>query len=348
MNYTPPRRSEGTLQSVRAKQPWPQGKPFRILSIDGGGIRGVFPAAYLAELENRFLSRRSTASYFDMIAGTSTGGIIALALAHGMTAAEALAIYRDRGARIFPPRTGVSKWRQTLRWVSKPKHDPAVLKDELLQVFGSAVLDDAKSRLIIPSFEGLYGEPFIYKTPHHPDYQNDRHKKFAHVALHTTAAPSYFPAVADDGYIMIDGGVWANNPVMNAVVDALACFDVPRENLRVLSLGTGDGTFTVEPTAQNGGIAQWGFLRSFSAAARAQSKNALGQAYLLVGKPNVLRIDVPESDRPIPMDDVGRSLNELPLVARSMAEASGQHIKEVFLSELVQPFVPCSKVSVCS
>src|ERR1700733_2495589 len=89
MNYTPPRRSEGTLQSVRAKQPWPQGKPFRILSIDGGGIRGVFPAAYLSEFENRFLSRRSIASYFDMIAGTSTGGIIALALAHGMTAAEA-------------------------------------------------------------------------------------------------------------------------------------------------------------------------------------------------------------------------------------------------------------------
>jgi len=114
-----------------------------------------------------------------------------------------------------------------------------------------------------------------------------------------------------------------------------------------ISLGTGDGTFTVEPSAQNGGIAQWGFLRSFSAAARAQSKNALGQAYLLVGKPNVLRIDVPESDRPIPMDDVGRSLNELPLVARSMAEASGQHIKEVFLSEVVQPFVPCSKVSIC-
>ena len=71
--------------------------------------------------------------------------------------------------------------------------------------------------------------------------------------------PPYFPAVVDDGYVMIDGGVWANNPVMNAVVDALACFDVPRENLRVLSLGTGDGTFTVEPTAQNGGIAQWGF-----------------------------------------------------------------------------------------
>jgi hypothetical protein len=304
----------------------------------------VFPAAYLAELERRFLAGRSIADYFDMIAGTSTGGIIALALAHGMTSAETLAIYRDRGGRIFPTLLGISKWRQALRWVSKPKHDQTALRNELLHVFGETVLDDAKSRLIIPSFEGLYGEPFIYKTPHHPDYQNDRHKKFAHVALHTTAAPSYYPAVADDGYVMIDGGIWANNPVMNAVVDALACFDVPRENLRVLSLGTGDGTFTVQPAAQNGGIAQWAFLRSFSAAARAQSKNALGQAYLLVGKPNVMRIDMPESDRPIPMDDLGRSLNELPLVARSMAEASGYHVKDVFLNDVARPFVACPKV----
>jgi uncharacterized protein len=341
MNYVPPRRSDGTIQSARLKQPWPQDRPFRILSIDGGGIRGVFPAAYLAEMERRFLGGRSIANYFDMIAGTSTGGIIAFALARGMTSTEALKIYAERGARIFPARRGLKKWQQLLRWLSKPKHDQAALKDELLQVFGDAVLDDAKTRLVIPSFEGLHGEPFIYKTPHDPDYQNDRHKKFAHVALHTTAAPSYYPAVNDDGYIMIDGGVWANNPVMNAVVDALACFDVPRENLRILSVGTGDSTFTVGADAQNGGIAQWAFLRSFSAAARAQSKNALGQAFLLVGKPNVVRIDPPESDRPIAMDDVARSLRELPEVARSMVEASGHHIHGVFLTETVDPFVRC-------
>lgn len=90
MSYIPPRRSDGTIQHTRLKQPWPQGRPFRILSIDGGGIRGVFPAAVLAELENRFLNGGSIANHFDMIAGTSTGGIIALALAHGMTAQQAL------------------------------------------------------------------------------------------------------------------------------------------------------------------------------------------------------------------------------------------------------------------
>jgi hypothetical protein len=341
MNYIPPRRSDGTIQHTRVKQPWRQGRPFRILSIDGGGIRGVFPAAFLAELESRFLGGSSIANHFDMIAGTSTGGIIALALAHGMTAREALNIYLDRGDRIFPPAVGLSKMSRMLRWVFKPKHDQAALKEELLRVFGDKVLDDAVTRLVVPSFEGRHGEPFVYKTPHHPDYQKDRHKKFAHVALHTTAAPTYYPGVEDDGYIMIDGGIWANNPVMNALVDALACFDVAREDVRILSLGTGESTFTVDERARLGGIKEWAFLRSFNAAARAQSRNALGQAYLLVGKNNVTRIDVPESDAPIAMDDVQRSVRELPMVARSLVEGAGHHLERVFLDGAVEKFVRC-------
>jgi patatin-like phospholipase/acyl hydrolase len=323
------------------KQPWPQGRLFRILSIDGGGIRGVFPAAFLAELERRFLGGASIANHFDMIAGTSTGGIIALALAHGMTAQQALNIYLERGKRIFPPAAGLSKVSRKLRWVCKPKHDQVALNEELLSIFVDKVLDDAVTRLVIPSFEGRHGEPFLYKTPHHPDYQKDRHKRFAHVALHTTAAPSYYPGVEDDGYIMIDGGIWANNPVMNALVDALACFDIAREDVRILSLGTGEATFTVDERARNGGIKDWAFLRSFNAAARAQSRNALGQTYLLVGKNNVSRIDVPESDAPIAMDDVTRSVRELPLVARSLVEGAGHHIERVFLDSVVEKFLRC-------
>lgn len=341
MNYIPPRRSDSTIQHARLKQPWPLGRPFRILSIDGGGIRGVFPAAVLAELESRFLSGGSIANHFDMIAGTSTGGIIALALSHGMTAREALNIYLERGERIFPPAAGLGKVSRVLRWLFKPKHDQAALKEELLRIFGDKVLDDAVTRLVIPSFEGRHGEPFLYKTPHHPDYQKDRHKKFAHVALHTTAAPSYYPGVEDDGYIMIDGGIWANNPVMNALVDALACFDIAREDVRILSLGTGESTFTIDERARNGGIKDWAFLRSFNAAARAQSRNALGQAYLLVGKNNVTRIDVPESDAPIAMDDVQRSVRELPMVARSLVEGAGHHIERVFLDGAVEQFIRC-------
>jgi patatin-like phospholipase/acyl hydrolase len=338
MNYIPPRRSDGTIQHARLKQLWPQGRPFRILSIDGGGIRGVFPAAVLAELEGRFLSGGSIANHFDMIAGTSTGGIIALALAHGMTAREALNIYLERGERIFPPAAGLGKVSSVLRWLFKPKHDQTALKEELLRIFGDKVLDDAFTRLVIPSFEGRHGEPFLYKTPHHPDYQKDRHKKFAHVALHTTAAPSHYPGVEDDGYVMIDGGIWANNPVMNALVDALACFNIAREDVRILSLGTGESTFTVDERARTGGIKDWAFMRSFNAAARAQSRNALGQAYLLVGKNNVTRIDVPESDTPIALDDVQRSVRELPMVARSLVEGAGHLIERVFFDSAVEQF----------
>jgi len=341
MEYIPPRRSDGTIQQTRVKLPWPKDRLFRILTIDGGGIRGVFPAAYLAEIERRFLNGASIASYFDLVAGTSTGGIIALALGHGMTAKQALEVYTQRGEQIFPSKGRIGAVARLIRWMIKPKHDQSILKNELLGVFGDKVLDDSTKRLVIPSFEGLHGEPFIYKTPHHPDYKNDRHKRFAHVALHTTAAPSYLPGVEDDGFIMIDGGIWANNPIMNALVDALACYEVPRENIRILSLGTGEARFTVDESTRNGGALKWMGLRTFKAAARAQSKNALGQAYLLVGKQNVLRIDPPESDNPIALDDVRRSLRELPEMARSLVEGSGHRVKDMFLEDQVDPFIKC-------
>ncbi|WP_219821624.1 CBASS cGAMP-activated phospholipase [Sneathiella aquimaris] len=335
------RRSDGTIQQRRVLQSWPTGKPFRILSIDGGGIRGVFPAAYLAELERRFLGGASVGDHFDMIAGTSTGGIITLALAKGMTAEQALSIYTKRGEKIFPSKRGLPR---LLRWATsffKPKHDQAVLREELKVEFGTTLFGEARNRCVIPSFDGLYGEPVIYKTPHHPDYKLDQHKTLVDIALHTTAAPTIFPAVKDGGYVMIDGGIWANNPIMNALVDALACYDVPRENIRILSLGTGEATFSLSETAQKGGKKDWAILLPFLAASRAQSKNALGQAFLLTGKDNVIRIDVPETDTPIALDDVARSLNELPHAARSLVEASGQQVFEKFLLEPALPYAPC-------
>jgi hypothetical protein len=346
MTYQPPRRSDGTIQKTRLKQPWPKDRLFRILSIDGGGIKGVFPATYLAEIERRFLDGQPIASYFDMIAGTSTGGIIALALAQGMTAREAANIYIDNGDAIFPKAKGRGLLSK-LRWFRGPKHDQAALKDQLLKAFGDTLLDDAATRLVIPSFEGRYGEPYLYKTPHHPDYKRDRHVKCAHVALRTSAAPTIYPGVEDDGHIMIDGGIWANNPIMNAVVDVLACYDVPRENVRILSLGTGDDLLPVGEGVRKGGLWKWVFpLGSnapllFRAAARAQSLNALGQAYLLVGKQNIVRIDPPETENPIALDDVARAVAELPRLARTHAEGTGHHVHTIFLSDPVDRFVKC-------
>jgi predicted acylesterase/phospholipase RssA len=96
MNNIPPRRSDGTIEKRREPLPWPKDRPFRILSIDGGGICGILPAAFLAQVERRFLDGRPITGYFDMIAGTSTGGIIALALGVGMSAAAIRDVYLER------------------------------------------------------------------------------------------------------------------------------------------------------------------------------------------------------------------------------------------------------------
>ena len=346
MNYAPPRRSDGTQQQFRHKLPWPKDKPFRILSIDGGGIKGVLPASILAELETRFLNGQSIANYFDMIAGTSTGGIIALALSKGTTAHQARDIYLERGRHIFPVHKGWKKIAQKLGWLFQIKHDQERLKNELLRVFQDKRLDDAEVRLVIPAFEGTHGEPWIYKTPHHPDFTKDRTEKMAHVALHTAAAPTFYASVENDGYTMVDGGLWANNPVMNALFDALTCYDLDPHQVRILSLGTGD-TLLSTKGAKNGGLRKWispAYLRGklplvFEVAVKAQSHNANGQAGLLVGKPNFLRLDAAEGSNPIEIDDVERACTELPTVARHVVEGSGHRIQEMFLQEEAVGFV---------
>ncbi len=339
MSYVPPRRSDGTLQHRRHQLPWPKDRAFRILSIDGGGICGILPASILAEFETRFLGSASVANHFDLIAGTSTGGIIALGLSHGLTARDIKKFYMERGDRVFPQAGRFARLRTHLRRYHRNGYDTGPLEDELLNIFGETPLGDARNRLCIPSFEGVYGEPWIFKTPHHPDYKRDRVERMVKVALATSAAPTIFRAMLNNGYLMVDGGMWANNPVMNAVTDCLSCFDVDRKQVVVLSLGCGETSFKVDATRARGGLFQW--KDAIRAAMRAQSLNALGQTYLLLGKENVVRLDAPETPNPIPMDDYRRAEAELPLAARSLVEGSGHLVHDLFLKEHVEPYKPC-------
>jgi len=339
LTYLPPRRSEGTLQTRRVQQPWPKDKPFRILSIDGGGICGILPASVLAELELRFLNGQSVAAHFDMIAGTSTGGIIALGLAHGRTAAEIRDIYVKRGGNIFPPPTRIRRLIRLVRRGHRYAYERGPLERELLGIFGDTPLGQARTRLCIPSFEGRHGEPWIFKTPHHPHYQKDRVERMVKVGLSTAAAPTFFEALSNNGYVMVDGGLWANNPIMNGLVDALACYDINRSQVRILSLGCGETAFRVNEAKAKGGMFQWRGV--IAAAMRAQSLNALGQAYLLVGKDQVMRVDAPESPNPIALDDWTRAREELPAIARSLVEGAGREIAREFLTDVVEPFLPC-------
>jgi hypothetical protein len=244
-----------------------------------------------------------------------------------------------RGGKIFPPPTRIRCFTRLLRRGHRYVYERGPLENELLDIFGDSVLGQARTRLCIPAFEGRHGEPWIFKTPHHPHYQKDRVERMVKVGLSTAAAPTFFETLPNKGYMMVDGGLWANNPVMNALVDALACYDMNRGQIQILSLGCGETAFRVNHRMSKGGMLQWRGV--IAAAMRAQSRNALGQAYLLVGKDHVMRVDGPESPNPIALDDYLRAREELPAMARSLVEGAGREIRRVFFGDAVDPFLPC-------
>lgn len=332
----PPRRSSGTLQGLREPLPWPDGKPFRILSIDGGGIRGILPASILTKLEERYLPGKSAGDYFDLITGTSTGGIIALALSLGMTARTILDIYMQHGSEVFPAfKSDPLKLRSGLRFVRGLRYhtyDADKLQRQLERVFGTTLLGAAKRRLCIPTFDG-FTEVNIFKTPHHKDYQRDWREQMVTAAMATAAAPTYFPVYKDRGRFFADGGVWANNPVMIGLVDALACHQLQRRQVHILSLGSGDTEISItEKQIKFGGL--WYWREIIASAMHLQSQNANGQAGLLIGRDQLLRLNAPPMPQsPIQLDDYNRASRELPPIAARLVEEHGDVIRERFLFE---------------
>lgn len=337
-DHTVPRRSDGTRQTLRPVQPWPSGKPFKILSIDGGGILGILPCLILAEIEKRFLDGEPIGNHFDMIVGTSTGGIITLGLGQGKSAQEISKLYIERGRFIFPGNR-LTRWlRGWAGWAFTP-YDRGNLEKELRREFGDDHFGSSSIPTCIPSFDGRYGEPYVFKTPHHPDYKNDQYERLVDVGLSTAAAPTFFAAVKRNGYVFADGGIWANNPAMIGVVDALACYDLDRTQIRLLSLGCGQESYRMRWWHRIGGRLVWAGL-FVSSAMRAQSHNALGQAGLLIGRSNMIRLDAPEVASRIGMDDVSRALAEMPPVARSLVEGAGHRVAEMLLTDCGTQSVP--------
>jgi patatin-like phospholipase/acyl hydrolase len=336
-------RSAGAIPQRRIPQAWPKDRRFRILSIDGGGIRGIFPAAVLAGLERHHTGGRSIASYFDLIAGTSTGGILALGLGAGLHAAELLELYLGRGREIFPPFPDniygrIRGWIRDQRHYARYLYDREALQRLLTDQFGGRLFGESRSRLCIPAFEGKHSEVFVFKTPHHTDYKTDRFERMVTVGLATAAAPTYFRPLEHGGYTLVDGGVWANNPVMLAVIEALTCFDITRDQIDVLSLSCGDGRYLVSHAEiTKGGV--WHWKKIMGAAMWLQSLAATNQARLLLGPPQVVRIEPPTFNPPIRMDDWRRSAAELPPAAEQAMAVDGTWIAERFLKDPVLAYV---------
>ena len=308
--------------------------------MDGGGICGVFPASVLADLEQRFCKGRRVSEYFDLIAGTSTGGILALGLGAGLSAAKMCNLYVERGCEIFPK----PKWRwlqklSILRQYALYKYDRAAISGILAEVLGQKLFGESLNRLCIPAFDGTHGEVFVYKTPHHPDYKFDRHEKMVNIGLATSAAPSFFAPFKNGPYHLVDGGVWANNPIMLAVIEALICFDIEPTQIDVLSIGCSDDPYLVSPRQISwGGLIFWKDV--IYAAMRLQSLAATNQARLLLGPPAVVRLNPQPYSPPIDLDDWQRAVDLLPSDAATTVAANADRIGSMFFGDPAERFIP--------
>ncbi|WP_170878427.1 CBASS cGAMP-activated phospholipase [Daejeonella lutea] len=233
-----------------------QDKKFRILSIDGGGIRGLIPAKILAELESQLSiadPNKKLYDYFDLICGTSTGAILAIGVALGIPAKDLVKFYKEHAKAIFP------KWyffsRQAKALISpiySNKQLRRLLKDTYSRTNNGRdpLLNDMKTKVCIPSFNGNTGEINILKTKHHKDYTRDYKLPAYEVALSSASAPVYFPpnSFTYDNELgsgfninMIDGGIFANNPSLIGLLEATEKLSIEFKNIELVSLGTGRG-----------------------------------------------------------------------------------------------------------
>jgi patatin-like phospholipase/acyl hydrolase len=263
---------------------------FQVLALDGGGILGIFSAALLAGLEKDM--GRSVLDHFDLVVGTSTGGIIALALGAGLPPADIVDLYVSRKDTIFPR----SQRLNPIRRIFRPKYSPDGLEQILRGAFGDLLLGESIVPLVIPSFDLGENRVYLFKTPHHEELRRDHTVAMWQVAMATTAAPTYFPAYSmpDDHTRLVDGGVWANNPAPVGVAEAVSVFGQPLDTIRLLSIGTTVNTRTRQRSLDNAGLYQW--VRSPNAASILITGQAVGAFTLvehLLGADRAVRLDPP-------------------------------------------------------
>ncbi len=309
----------------------------RILSIDGGGIKGVFPASFLAQMESA-LKLRSAGNYFDLIAGTSVGGILALGLGLGLTASEIADFLTAKGRKIFPKDVLPTGLLRLL--VGRARYSASCLQQALHDVFGTKTLADSRTRLVIPAFDATTADIHIYKTAHHQRLAVDHRLPAVEVAMATAAAPTYFPAYdSKHGITLVDGGIWANDPTAIAVVEGISALGWGSNEIDVLSIGCTEETVDFKEKGHGGFF--W-LRRAIDAAIRGQSRSAQGMAQHLTGRnygfDNVIRINPKVSPGTFALDDP-KGIRDLQGFAYGHARQALPSLTNRFFSAEAEPFI---------
>jgi patatin-like phospholipase/acyl hydrolase len=327
--------------------PVSDGGSFSVLSLDGGGIRGAFSATLLAAVEERCGVR--LVDYFDLVTGTSTGGIIALGIAAGLPAAQIRDFYLTDGPAIFPPLGGVRRIWRLVASTLRPKHSQAPLRAALERVFGSRTMGTLQTRVVIPTFSATAGRIRLFKTRHHERVTHDPVRKLVDVGLATSAAPYFLPGhTTTDGERFVDGGIWANTPIAVGVIEAVGYLGIPRDRIRVLSVGTTSEPYHLEENTVKRGIAGLllGALRGQSVGLfmAGQMTAAYAQAKVLLGAPDrLLRIDPPVASGRFKLDR-SSDVEELRGLGTDAATHAMPEIRRLFLAERAPPFHPAAPV----
>jgi cGAMP-activated phospholipase len=280
---------------------------FQILSLSGGGFFGLYTISVLAELENRI--QCPIASCFDLIAGTSIGGIIALALAAEKPADQIRDAFARSGTSIFSarpaPQGSLSKGLDFCRSLFCAKYKSEALRQTLISVSGDQTLMGSLDHpVIIPTVNLTKGNPQIFKTDHHPDFKIDHARRAVDVALATSAAPTYFPLAAIGDEIFADGGLFANSPDLIALHEAEYFFNKKAEEVSMLSVGTTTSKFSF---SHEGGLDLGMFAWARRLPRVMLSSQQVSVTFMMQHKlgDNYLRIDAgqsPEQERYLALD----------------------------------------------
>ena len=238
-------------------------RTYNILSIDGGGIRGLIPAKLLCDLEHELRKRTGKDhlyEHFDLICGTSTGAILAIGISLGVPADQLVDFYKNYAKIIFP-RWYLKFLPRKSRVLISSIYSSKQLRKKLEEVFTKAndgklpLLNDLKTNVCIPSFNGNEGEINVLKTKHHPEYYRDFKLPAHDVALASASAPVYFPphSFSYDNELgkgqlinMIDGGIFANNPALIGILEAAEKLKKPLHSIKLLSISTGKGKHIIK------------------------------------------------------------------------------------------------------
>lgn len=292
---------------------------FRILALDGGGIRGAFAAAVLAGWSQMLEPGTEVAPHFDLIAGTSTGAILAVALGLGKDPQVIKTLYKEDGPAIFKK----SRGRVGL---FAPRYDAARLREALTRTFErDALLADSACRLVLPSVQVRDGHSAVFTTPHSEDRTAFKGLTAVRAAMASSAAPTYFEMLSVDGGVAeeryADGGIWANSPVIPALVEAVRYLGAPIETIDVLSVGTIDRELEFERSLGGGAFQLAPKLPALFMAAQ-QHASLWAVEKLLDGNSRFVRVNQ-SSGRPIALDaveDIGNLLSRGAEVARDTFE----------------------------